>query len=119
MLDRTMHKRLASACLHALGALSANNESNRRLITENSSLICRLVDSIQLNRRRRKSAEECGGGGEESDENVEDSDEETSKYAEWEETLRNAEMNGRSPEEVDRILGIHTYITIKLDYKSC
>jgi len=48
MLNQTVHKRLASVCFHALAALAANNEEARRQISENSGLISRLIDSVNL-----------------------------------------------------------------------
>jgi hypothetical protein len=48
MLNQTIHKRLASVSFHALAALAANNEEARRQISENSGLISRLIDSVNL-----------------------------------------------------------------------
>ena len=59
MLEKTAHKRLASACFHSLGALASNSEDARRQITENSSLISRLVESLQVNLNRAKQEDEC------------------------------------------------------------
>ncbi len=93
-MDKTVHKRLASASLHALSALAANNEENRRQITENSSMVCRLVDSIQLNKPGMEDLTD-----EDSTEIPLGSDEER----EWEEAFKKAELSG-NPEEIDKVL---------------
>ena len=59
MLEKTAHKRLASACFHSLAALASNSEDARRQITENSSLISRLVESLQVNLKRVNQEDEC------------------------------------------------------------
>lgn len=90
MLDKTVHKRLASACFHALAALAANNEENRRQITENSSLVCRLVDSIQLNKRRKKVESDSEDDEDnDGDQNYASDCEESSKYGELFKILEN------------------------------
>ncbi len=99
LLDKTVHKRLASVCLHALSAMAANNEENRRQITENSSLVCRLIDSIQLGRQggydlTDEESTEFDNGGEEQ---------QRAGCFEWEEAFKRAEMIG-IPEEIDRVL---------------
>ena len=47
-LEKNLHKRLACVCFHALGALGSNNEEARRCISENTDLLSRIVDSVQL-----------------------------------------------------------------------
>lgn len=107
MLDKTVHKRLASSCFHALGVLASNNEETRRQITENSSLVCRLVDSIQLSGHSSKeeSTDDLEQKGQTSDDNQEAESESDSatKYAELEEAFRRAEESG-NVENIEKIL---------------
>lgn len=97
LLDKTAHKRLASSCFHALGVLASNNEETRRQITDNSSLVCRLVDSIQLkfNEKDSELSED-----EASDLN---SNKDSNNRLELEDAFKQAEESGNT-EKVENIL---------------
>lgn len=105
MLDKTVHKRLASSCFHALGALASNNEDTRRQITENSSLVCRLVDSIQLADQSSSEESHESDQATASDDNqeAESESESAAKYAELEEAFRRAEETG-NVEDIESLL---------------
>jgi hypothetical protein len=98
MLDKTVHRRLASSCFHALGALASNSEETRRQITENSSLVCRLVDSIQLTQDTLTQDTENGAHAR--------------KYGELEEAFRRAEETG-GVENIEQV-----FSNIKAEMKS-
>ena len=47
-LEKNVHKRLMCVCFQALAALTPNNEEARRAVSDNSDLIGKLVECIQI-----------------------------------------------------------------------
>ena len=61
MFEINLYKYLISVSLHLMASLASNNEESRRQLTENSELINKIVELIQL-----KSNKMSGSGGEET-----------------------------------------------------
>ncbi len=53
MFDLNVYKYLMSVSLHLMASLASNNEESRRLLTDNSDLINKVVELIQLKNKKK------------------------------------------------------------------